>query len=275
MASSSKDKSKKLEEGPESTPLPTPEPKPEPIPQPDPKETLWTSKAWDRKDATILQGGQTDPLDKRFRLQKTGEIPPQVTIQLGVCNIDAGSSPRLYIDAPNVNVKFSAEIKVLRNVKEIYLVARSNHEDRPKGFGGYYYYLNFKDKKAYFKKEITHEDKNDNKTPQGYSSRLDEHPIDFKANQWYKAELFILNDFEDVKLEGYFDEFPINDFLDDGTIQCGNDHGTYPNTKPFQGVGKNCFLRINEPDGVQFRNVKVEAVLTPTSTSMPKVSKDI
>ncbi len=182
-------------------------------------------------------------------LLDVGEIRPTATIDgKGNCSV-TGSSPRLYITVDNKNVKFSAEVFVVKSVREIYLVARSNHEiDEPPGFGGYYYYLNFENKEAYFKKEQTHKI--------GYSSRLDSHPIDFQPGKWYLAEIYVLNDGKNVKLEGYFDGFPINDFLDDGKIKCGDQE----NTPPYIDAGKWCFLRTNRPDDVRYRNVKVEPI---------------
>ena len=61
--------------------------------------------------------------------------------------------------ATNQNVEFSGEFKV-----ELAMALRrsiwwqgATMKIRPDGFGGYYLYLNFKDKQSYFKKEQTHD----------------------------------------------------------------------------------------------------------------------
>src|SRR5215208_2134166 len=124
--------------------------------EPKPEE-LWTSKQRSNEKPRIIKAGDRDPDDSKIQLLKVGDILPTAVIDgKGVCTV-SGSSPRIYIDAPNENVEFSAEVLVEGNVKECYLVARSDHEDRPLGFGGYYYYLNFEDQKHYFKKELAHE----------------------------------------------------------------------------------------------------------------------
>jgi hypothetical protein len=161
---------------------------------------------------------------------------------------------------------FECEVFVESEVKECYLVARSNHEDRPRGFGGYYLYLHFKDKQIHFKKEIAHENKNDATQPQGYSERLSGKDIDFTPNQWHKAAIMVKNiENGKVMVEGKFDNTKIL-YLDEGKTTCGNKHGTYPNTKPFIERGKWCFLRTNEPKdigtlnkkpGVYYRNAKI------------------
>ena len=109
-------------------------------------------------------------------------------------------------------------------------MARSNHEIRPDGFGGYYLYLNFKDKKIYFKKEQTH--------MLGYSPRLNEKPIPFTADTWHSAPIQVVDIDKKVKLTGYFDGKQVNDWTDDGSIKG----------PAFQGIGKWCFIRTNFGD---------------------------
>ena len=177
-----------------------------------------------------------------------GDIEPSAFIDgQGHCSV-TGSSPRLYIDAPNSNVEFSGEFKVGAGdgVEEIYLVARSNHEDRPKGFGGYYLYLNFQEKKSYFKKEQTHE--------LGYSPRLNEKPIPFSADNWHTAAIQVVNeDDKKVRLMGHFDGQQVNDWTDNGSV----------NGPAFQGIGKWCFVRVNfddKPGAAKTKNASIKSV---------------
>jgi hypothetical protein len=164
----------------------------------------------------------------------------------GQCSV-SGGSPRLYMDAPNRNVEFVGEFKVgaSDDVKEVYLVARSNHEDRPKGFGGYYYYLNFKDKKAYFKKEQTHE--------LGYSPRLDEKVIQWEPDEWVTAKIVVVDNGKKVELQGHFNGIYLNHWVDDGSVKG----------PAFQGIGKWCFVRVNfgdNPGAANSRNVKIAKI---------------
>jgi hypothetical protein len=180
----------------------------------------------------------------------------------GRCGV-GGDSPRVYFNVPNMNAIFEGEVYVESDTKECYLVARSNHEDRPRGFGGYYLYLNFKEKKMYFKKEIAHENKFDKTQPQGYSSRLNDVAINFTGKEWHKASIEIRNlNNGSISIIGKFDNTQTK-LIDNGTIQCGNDNGTYPNTRPFTERGKWCFFRTNDPleigtkPGVYYRNAKI------------------
>jgi hypothetical protein len=136
-------------------------------PQVSPKpEELWTSK----NGVTEIQVRSRQENVIRTILKVGDTLPTAVIDGKGVCTV-SGSSPRIYIDAPNQNLEISAEVLVEGKVEDCCLVARSNHQDRPDGFGGYYLYLSFKEKKMYFKKVITH--------VFGYSSRLQGKAITF------------------------------------------------------------------------------------------------
>jgi hypothetical protein len=178
-------------------------------------------------------------------LLEVGDIAPQAIIDgKGNCEVK-GSSPRLYIDALNTNVEFSADMLVDGSAKEVYLVVRSNHETRPSGFGGYYAYFNFEDKLMYFKKEQTHEI--------GYSARMNETPITFEKGRWYHATMSATNvpNSDNVSLHATFNGKEKEIWgLDSGNIKCGN----MENTPPYRAEGKWCFIRTNAPDNVMLRN---------------------
>ena len=154
----------------------------------------------------------------------------------------SGSSPRLYIDCPNTDVEFSAEVFVENDLEITHLVARSNHEDRPGGFGGYYLYVNFKEQKMYFKKEETH--------VLGYSSRLRETDIIFEKGKWHKMKISMKNMLNgNVSIVGEFNGTVIS-VIDDGTLKG----------PPYTGEGKWAFIRTNKPNGVSYKNVLIQAI---------------
>lgn len=161
---------------------------------------------------------------------------------MGQCKV-SGSSPRLYITCPNKDVEFSAEVFVENDCEIAHLIARSDHQIRPSGFGGYYLYCNFKDQKMYFKKEQTHE--------LGYSPRLKEKDINFDKGKWHKMVIKVWNDEnnEEVLIEGQFDD----------KIIYAEDKGDLKG-EPYTDEGKWCFIRTNKPDGVKYRNVKVQII---------------
>jgi hypothetical protein len=214
----------------------TPPEKP-PIPEPI-AGTLWTSK-WD--SPRTLKAGDIDPQDPKLQLLKVGDIAPTAIIGNGECRL-TGSSPRLYISAPNKEVEFSAEVFVGNNLEIAHLIARSNHEDRPDGFGGYYLYVNFAEQKMYFKKEETH--------VLGYSPRLAETSINFDKNRWHKMSMRVMNTPDgNVSIQGVFDDRTIVE-LDQGQLKG----------KPFIDTAKWCFIRTNKPDDVRYRNVEVKEI---------------
>jgi hypothetical protein len=209
---------------------------------------LWDSKQWNNGQARTIEAGQTDPDDPNVKLLKVGDILPTCIIDgKGTAKV-TGSSPRLYINVPNQNVKLSFEVLVEKSVSQLYISARSNHEDRPDGFGGYPLYADIRGN-IFFKKELTHEI--------GYSSRLASKDIEFPIEKWIKGEVTIRNiDNGKVECTGIFNGVTTK-IIDDGKIVIEND----PSIKspPFIGVGKWCFLRTMDPDGVYYRNVSIRA----------------
>ena len=169
-----------------------------------------------------------------------------------------GGSPRLYINGEYQNVEFSTELFVVDNTSQCYLSARSNHEDRPIGFGGYPFYVDITQKKMFFKKEWTHE--------RGYSDRLGTVDVPVEAGKWFKARVRITNA-EDgkVKVEGWFNDTVTTSFIDEGQIECGNDNFPKQKYPPFTDIGRSCFFRINGPGTkenpksvkVRYRNAKI------------------
>jgi hypothetical protein len=243
-----------------------------------PLTILWTSDSWSRNERTIGpdfdkdEKFKTDPDEIKVRLLKVGKPLPKAVINgNGVCNL-VGGSPRFYINGKYQNVEFSAEIFVVENTSQVYLSARSNHEQRkPPGFGGYPLFLDVtpNKQKMFFKKEISHKE--------GYSERLAEVKIpDFVAGKWFKARARITNiKGGKVKLEGWFNEKEYTSLIDEGQITCRNDEtGEHPNTPPFSGIGESCFFRLNnnaEEDengnkdetvkaNVRIRNASIKAV---------------
>jgi hypothetical protein len=186
-------------------------------------------------------------LDTKLRLLKVGDILPTAAIDGKGTITVTGTSPRVYFDIPNMNVEFSAEVFVENDLEIAHLIARSNHEDRPNGFGGYYLYISFKEKKMYFKKEETH--------VLGYSPRLQEEAITFEKGIWYKMRIAVINEDDKVKILGYFGKAGETvgtgiSVTDDGSLKGA----------PFTGVGKWCFIRTNKPNGVKYRNVSIRSI---------------
>jgi hypothetical protein len=213
--------------------LETPEPEPEPA-------QGWTSEAWSKGTSRIVRAGEYDPVDPKLQLLNVGDIPPRAIINAGEIEV-SGSSPRLYIDCPNQNVEFSAEVFVSKSVEICHLIARSNHEERPNGFGGYYLYVSMKDQEMYFKKEQTH--------VLGYSPRLQAVPVKFEKGKWYKMLIRVENTEGGVLVVGEFDGNRITQY-DSGQLKG----------EPYTFEGKWCFVRTNKPDGVKYRNVVVREI---------------
>jgi hypothetical protein len=82
-------------------------------------------------------------------------------------------------------VEMSAEILIGANVKQCYLSARNNHEDRPDGFGGYPLYIDVDDQEIFFKKEQTRQ--------VGYSERLASKKATIPRNEWFNATVRVTN----------------------------------------------------------------------------------
>lgn len=186
-----------------------------------------------------------------------GDPLPTATIGNGEMTL-TGGSPRFYIQGQYQGVEFESEILPVSNTSQVYLSARSNHESRPAGFGGYPLYIDVTQKKMFFKKEQTH--------VIGYSERLATVDVPYKAGEWFKARVRITNiEGNKVKLEGFFNDTTSTEFIDSGQIECGND--THPKQKypPFTGIGESCFLRVNSNGtkinvNVKYRNAVIKKV---------------
>jgi hypothetical protein len=113
-----------------------------------------------------------------------------------------GGSQRAYYEGDRQNVEFFADLKANSNIKQSYLVAGSNHEIRPKGFGGYDLYVDLYDEKIFFKKEICHEL---HKSMKGYGERPAGAEFDVKEGEWFNQKVRMPNiERGKVKLEGFF-----------------------------------------------------------------------
>ena len=217
--------------------------------------TIWSSNdSWTRDTRTLEitnDKDKADPNDSKCRLLDVGKPSPTARIDGGE-NILTGGSPRFYIDGEYQDVEFESEVLVEAKTSQVYLSARSNHQQRdPDGFGGYPLYIDVTEKMMFFKKEETHE--------QGYSKRLAEVEIPYKEGEWFKARTRITN-IEDgkVKMQGWFNDTTTT-CIDDGQIECGNDKHPHRKASPFTETGESCFFRVNsdESDGKDKTRVKV------------------
>jgi hypothetical protein len=207
---------------------------------------------------TILQAD--DSFDG-LKLLSVGDIEPTAVIENLILTV-TGSSPRVYYDGPFKNVEFQTDVKFVKNMSQSYLVARSNHEDRPAGFGGYYLYVDLDDKKMFFKKEISHAEHNGMK---GYSDRLASVEIDVNEGEWFVQKILVKNTTDGrVKIQGWFNQ-TMTEIFDDGNIECG-DPPEFPRKKTpaFTGEGKWCFTRANnkdetKPGEMQYKDVMITA----------------
>ena len=192
-------------------------------------------------------------MDSRVKLLKVGDPAAKATIGDGICTLEGGS-PRLYILGQYQNVEFESEVLPVENTSQVYLSARSNHERRPEGFGGYPLYIDVEEKNMFFKKEQTH--------AIGYSSRLASVKVPIVAGQWFKARVRITNiEGNKVKCEAWFNEKTKTELIDSGTVTCGGQ----VNTAPFTGTGEACFFRVNSNGTnisvkVKYRNAMIRSV---------------
>ena len=163
---------------------------------------------------------QKDP-GNDMTLLKVGDVKPTGKIENAVtCSSLQVHSPRTYYPGPWKNVEFQSEVKFVNNMEQSYLVAESNHEERPCGFGGYSLYVDLTDKEMFFKKEISHEECNGKK---GYSDRLEVKPVDVKEGVWFKQKIRVRNENGKVRVEGFInDQEKINEIVDEGQIECGD-----------------------------------------------------
>jgi hypothetical protein len=244
--------------------------KPPTNPEEDYELVIWANN-WNNGKPRTLNPGQVDPYDNQVKLADVGSIKPKVIIDGKGKSSFSGLSPRLYIGSSEnktiKNCEFSAEFLVETGLTEIYLVVRSDHEIRPDGFGGYYGYFNFIEKKFYFKKELTHE--------KGYSSRLSEKSMNWPQGQWVKATMSVKNMADSrVKMIAGFNDSAAQpgyqvttEFIDSGQLTCSNDNGTHHNTAPCIDTCSWCFFRVNKPvnhpdgrPGVHIRNAVIRSI---------------
>ena len=221
--------------------------------QPD---TIWSSKdSWTKGTRTMEitnDEDKADPVDHRCRLLDVGSPSPTAQISNEELTL-TGGSPRFYVNDQYTDVEFEAEILVEEKTSQVYLSARSNHQQRdPPGHGGYPLYIDVTQKKMFFKKEETHE--------QGYSERLATVDVPYKDGEWFKARARITN-IEDgkVKMQGWFNDTVTTSYIDKGQIECGNEKHPKRKAPPFTGTGESCFFRVNsdESDGKDKTSVKV------------------
>ena len=222
------------------------------------RDKRWQNN-WDNGKARTLEVVEdpvTDLKDSRVTLIDVGEPAPKAIIDgKGECTL-RGGSPRLYINGKYRNVEFEAEIQAVENTSQVYLSARSNHEQRPNGFGGYPLYIDVEEKRMFFKKEQTHKI--------GYSGRLASVDVPYKAGEWFKARVRITNIAGGkVKCEAWFNDSTSTTLIDSGQITCGEQK----NTAPFTGFGESCFFRVNSNGKnidvkVKYRNAKIWAIQT-------------
>ena len=228
----------------------------EPVPpeQKPPIDQTTTTLDWESnwQESRTIQEGQTDPKDSRCKLLKVGEPAAKATIGNGEMKLNGGS-PRFYIMGQYQNVEFQSEIYAESNTEQLYLSARSNHERRPEGFGGYPLYIDVTEGSIFFKKEATH--------VIGYSSRLASVNVpSAKPNTWIRAKVSITNiESNKVKCEAWVND-TYTSFIDSGHIKCGDQS----NTSPFTGIGESCFFRVNSSGekgtasvAVRYRNAKI------------------
>ena len=230
-----------------------------------PTPALWTSQAWSNGNSRTLSAGNKDPDDDRMKLLHVGDPLPVAKIDgQGILTV-TGGSPRVYYEGAWQNVEFSADVKANGNIEQSYLVARSNHEIRPEGFGGYDLYVDLSDKKIFFKKEICHELHNGMK---GYSERLAEVEVDVKEADWFNQKVRITNvEGGKVLLEGFFNGEKKNEVIDDGSIKCGDEDGglQMKETPQFTEAAKWCYTRVNSKGenvagDISYRNVAIKTI---------------
>jgi hypothetical protein len=214
---------------------------------------------WDNgksRTLEVVEDPVTDSKDSRVTLIDVGEPSPKAIIDgQGECTL-TGGSPRLYINGKYQNVEFEVEIQAVENTSQVYLSARSNHEQRPNGFGGYPLFIDVEEKRMFFKKEQTHKI--------GYSDRLASVDVPYNAGEWFKARVRITNIAGGkVKCKAWFNDRTSTTLIDSGQITCGGQ----TNTAPFTGFGESCFFRVNSNGTninvkVKYRNAKIWAIQT-------------
>jgi hypothetical protein len=191
-----------------------------------------------------------------MELLTVGGIRPTGKIENSIMTV-TGSSPRVYYDGPWLNVDFSTDVLAVENITQSYLVARSNHEDRPKGFGGYIFYIDFEDKAAFFKKENWHGNGG------AYSDRLASVSIDVSLGKWFNQKIICKNEGSTkVKLEAYINNKLVTSLTDSGQIACGDTK----NTPPHLVEAKWCFTRANgigdepgtQPGVISYKNLSIK-----------------
>ena len=230
-------------------------------------ETEWTSAgSWDNGNPRTLNVQQAnaivvDPDDPRLAVIKVGNPLPIATIDgQGMLTVEGGS-PRIYYDGPWQNLEFGSDIRANSLVKEAYLIARSDHEIRPCGYGGNDLFFNFPEKKMYFKKEI-HHDLCPTDGHKGYSPRMQEVPVDIQQEVWFNAMIRVKNidNGTKVKLEGFFNGVKMNEVIDRGNIRCNNRR-----TPPYTTQCKWCYTRANSTQentslSISYKNMVIKPI---------------
>lgn len=215
---------------------------------------LWASGFWHNHKGRKIKSGDLDKYDRYFQVLKTKKAEAHINGK-GICTVN-GDDVKLYIHThPNImfqNVRMQASILVKGMVGEISLCARSNHQDRPNGFGGYYLCIDYPSQTMYFRKEVTH--------IKGYSETIAAKPIVLLPDVWNKLQFDVVNsegDHGTPMLHGVLDNhytlYEIG-YDDTGNIKCGFDE----NTPPFVKKGKWCFLKSLNAQDLQYQDVSIE-----------------
>lgn len=216
---------------------------------------IWDSAFWYNRQGRKIKSGDLDKYDKYLQVLKTKNAKAHINGR-GLCTVN-GDDVKLYIHThPNIlfqNMRMKASVFVKGVVSEISLCVRSNHQDRPNGFGGYYLSIDYPSQLMYLRKEITH--------IKGYSDRLKITPIELPKETWAHLLLEVTNSENDkVLIHGkYISPSAIESDIyleDDGNIKCGFDN----NTPPFLKKGKWCFLKAINAEDLQYKDIRIEGL---------------
>jgi hypothetical protein len=212
---------------------------------------LWDSSLWNNRKGRKIRSGDLDKYDRYLQVLKTKKAQAHINGK-GICTVD-GQDVKLYVHTnPNTqfqNVRMLASIFVKGVVGELSLCARSNHQDRPNGFGGYYLCVDYPSQTMYFRKEATH--------IKGYSNCLAATSVVFLPKVWNTVQFDVVNNEADSgtpMLHGVLNNTYEIEYEDKGTIKCGFDE----NTPPFVKKGKWCFLKSLNADDLQYKDVSIE-----------------
>ena len=219
---------------------------------------IWDSAFWYNHVGRKIKSGDLDKYDKYLQVLKTKNAKAHINGR-GLCTVN-GDDIKLYIHThPNIlfqNMRMTASVFVKGVVSEISLCVRSNHQDRPNGFGGYYLCIDYPSQLMYIRKEVTH--------IKGYSDRLQCTPIELPKETWARMMLEV-NNCEDNKVKLYAQFLSSTNKLheifleDDGHIKCGFDN----DTAPFLKKGKWCFLKAINAEDLQYKDIRIEDINSP------------